>query len=91
MGELAHRFQSGLARRKAELSGRGRIRAGDSAISMTAPGDYRFAVSAPRGVLEFELDRARPPSAEDALERGVVVRSVELRPSRVTLESCREL
>ena len=42
------------------------------------PGDYDFALSAGRGVLEFEIDRAQAPVAQDQRERGIVVHAVEL-------------
>ena len=44
-------------------------------------GDYEFAQAAPAGaevVVEFEVDRAVGPSAEDGRERGIVVRGVEV-------------
>jgi len=48
---------------------------------MTRAGDYECAQMAPQGMealVEFEVDRAAGPSAEDGRERGIVVRGVEL-------------
>jgi hypothetical protein len=48
---------------------------------MARAGDYECAQVAPGGaeaLVEFEVDRAAGPSAEDGRERGVVVRGVEL-------------
>ncbi|HXB68687.1 MAG TPA: methyltransferase domain-containing protein [Candidatus Acidoferrales bacterium] len=49
-------------------------------VTKTLPmaGDYDFAVTADRGVLEFELNRALEPDSLDGRERGIVVRGVEL-------------
>jgi hypothetical protein len=43
------------------------------------PGDGSFTFDAGGGVVEFELNSALPPDRNDARERGIVVRGVELR------------
>ena len=41
-------------------------------------GDADFTCGADAGIVEFELDKALPPSPQDGRERGIVVRGVEI-------------
>jgi hypothetical protein len=41
------------------------------------PGDHDFTFHAEAGTVEFELDKALEPTAEDGRERGIIVRGIE--------------
>ena len=43
------------------------------------PGDHDFTFQAEAGTVEFELDKALEPTAEDGRERGIIVRAIEVR------------
>jgi SAM-dependent methyltransferase len=42
------------------------------------PGDHDFTFQAEAGTVEFELDKALEPTAQDGRERGIIVRAVEV-------------
>ena len=54
------------------------LSAGGVRKAFDAPGEYRFAIAAGPGVVEFEADRPLPPDREDGRERGIVVRDARL-------------
>ena len=54
------------------------LSAGGVRKTFVAPGEYRFAIAAGPGVVEFEVDRSLPPDREDGRERGIVVRDARL-------------
>jgi SAM-dependent methyltransferase len=43
------------------------------------PGDHDFTFQAEKGVVEFEVDNALAPTAQDGRERGFIVRAVEVK------------
>jgi SAM-dependent methyltransferase len=53
------------------------ISAGATTATFPAPGDYDFAVSGDRGVVEFQVGRALAPDAEDNRERGIIMRAID--------------
>jgi len=54
------------------------LSAGAVRQTFDAPGEYRIAIAAGPGVVEFEIDRPLPPDRNDGRERGIVVRDVRL-------------